>query len=196
MNSLLFNRLKHESKEMDSYPQFTLTKDSSNELIWYVSFKGVENTLYENEEFTLKFEFSYKYVIIINNNYIIYYIQPTQKPSVTFVGNIPINPFIFSNGIICLDILDTDWTPILKVSSVTLSILSMLSSTKEKRKPYNDAEVCKSGLKNFNQGIWRHHYKNIQTYLNLQQVFIMISDLYLFLFINFFFYFYLLIQLL
>ena len=61
-----------------------------------------------------------------------------QKPIVTFVENIPINPFVFSNGLICLDILDTDWSPILTVSSVTLSILSMLSSTKEKKRPVND----------------------------------------------------------
>ena len=68
-----------------------------------------------------------------------------QKPIVTFVENIPINPFVFSNGLICLDILDTDWSPILTVSSVTLSILSMLSSTTKKIRPVNDELVCKSG---------------------------------------------------
>ena len=52
-----------------------------------------------------------------------------KKPSVTFVENIPINPYVFSNGLICLNILDTDWSPSLTVSSITLSILSMLSST-------------------------------------------------------------------
>ena len=84
-----------------------------------------------------------------------------QKPIVTFVENIPINPFVFSNGLICLDILDTDWSPILTVSSVTLSILSMLSSTKEKKRPVNDEAIIKKGITNFNQGVWRHHYANI-----------------------------------
>ena len=84
-----------------------------------------------------------------------------KKPSVTFVENIPINPFVFSNGLICLNILDTDWSPSLTVSSVTLSILSMLSSTKEKKRPVNDELVCKSGIQNFNQGIWRHNYVKV-----------------------------------
>ena len=30
--------------------------------IWYVSFKGAENTLYANENFTLQFKFSNEYV--------------------------------------------------------------------------------------------------------------------------------------
>ena len=84
-----------------------------------------------------------------------------QKPSVIFVENIPINPYVFSNGLVCLDILDTDWSPILRVSSVTLSVLSMLSSTTVKKKPPNDDEICRKGLKNFNQGKWFHKYKDV-----------------------------------
>ena len=84
-----------------------------------------------------------------------------KKPSVTFVDNIPINPFVFSNGLICLNILDTDWSPSLTVSSIALSILSMLSSTTKKIRPVNDELVCKSGLNNFNEGNLRHHYVNI-----------------------------------
>ena len=37
----------------------------------------------------------------------------------------------------------------------------MLSSTKEKKKPPNDDEVCKSGYKNFNEGQWHHYYKDV-----------------------------------
>ena len=77
-----------------------------------------------------------------------------QKPIVTFVENIPINPFVFSNGLICLDILDTDWSPILTVSSVTLSIFTfchykphlplrtLLSSQTETPYPLNNNSPC------------------------------------------------------
>ena len=147
MNQILANRLKVELREMKNYPQFSVVIDKKNQMIWYVSFKGEENTLYAKEDFKIKFEFSLNY--------------PIKKPAVTFVENIPINPYVFSNGLICLNILDNEWTPVLRVSTVSLSVVNLLSSTTEKKKPVNDEEVCKSGCKNFNQGHWTHNYKNI-----------------------------------
>ena len=91
------HRLKAEYKEMSDYPQFSVEIDNSNKLIWYVSFKGEDNTLYANEKFKIKFEFTPKYVIKLFN----IKLQPIQKPAVTFVENIPINPYVFSNGLIC-----------------------------------------------------------------------------------------------
>ena len=58
-----------------------------------------------------------------------------------FIGEPPIHEHIYSCGYICLSTLDKDWTPALKTSGVVMSILSMMSSAVEKRKPPGDAEA-------------------------------------------------------
>ena len=52
------------------------------------------------------------------------------------------NPFVFSNVFICLNILGNEWSPSLKISQITLRILSMLSQTRIKRKTSNDDKIC------------------------------------------------------
>ena len=84
-----------------------------------------------------------------------------ERPAVTFVNKIPINPYVFSNGFICLSILEAEWSAALTVSTVTLSILSMLSSTKEKRKPINDAQICARGWKSPKDAFWFHNYQDV-----------------------------------
>lgn len=65
----------------------------------------------------------------------------TEAPEVTFMISseraVPIHPHIYSNGIICLDLLDTQgWSPVQNVSSVCMSIQSMLTgNTKDERPP-------------------------------------------------------------
>ena len=66
MNKMKFNRLKYENKDIKNYDLFSLEIDPNDNDIWYISFKGIKNTLYENENFTLKFQFNDRYVS--NNN--------------------------------------------------------------------------------------------------------------------------------
>ncbi|KAJ1932103.1 hypothetical protein FBU59_006483 [Linderina macrospora] len=88
---------------------------------WLIDIKGVDSTLYENESFTLQFKFTREY--------------PIEAPEVTFTGNVPLHPHIYSNGHICLSILYQHWSPVLTVDAICLSILSML----------NDVYIKKAG---------------------------------------------------
>ena len=136
MQGKRLNRLNKELADLKTFPTFSVKVDDNNEKIWYISFKGAENTLYAGENFTLQFKFSDEYVRYFYN----LNIQPIDSPEVIFVGHIPTHEHIYSNGFICLSILYNEWSPALRVSSVCLSILSMLSSAKVKKKPHGDAE--------------------------------------------------------
>ena len=62
MQNKCLNRLNKELIDISQFPYFSVRVDDNNQRIWYVSFKGAENTLYANENFTLQFRFSLEYV--------------------------------------------------------------------------------------------------------------------------------------
>lgn len=54
---------------------------------------------------------------------------------------IPMHPHIYSNGIICLDLLGTaGWSPVQTVESVCMSLQSMLTANNRNERPAGDKE--------------------------------------------------------
>ncbi|XP_051542951.1 ubiquitin-conjugating enzyme E2 W isoform X1 [Myxocyprinus asiaticus] len=130
----------------DPPPGMTLNEKSVQNTItqWIVDMEGAPGTLYEGEKFQLLFKFSSRY--------------PFDSPQVMFTGdNIPVHPHIYSNGHICLSILTEDWSPALSVQSVCLSIISMLSSCKEKRRPPDNSFYVRTCNKNPKKTKWWYH---------------------------------------
>ncbi|KAK2193969.1 hypothetical protein NP493_4g11047 [Ridgeia piscesae] len=133
-------------KDPPSGVEIDMNKISSNLSEWIVDVTGAAGTNYEGETFQLQFKFGPRY--------------PFDSPQVLFIGsNIPVHPHVYSNGHICLSILTDDWSPALSVQSVCLSIVSMLSSCKEKKRPPDNAFYVKTCSKNPKKTRWWYHGK-------------------------------------
>ena len=97
-----------------------------------------DNPIYPpNESYRLRFLFSQHY--------------PIEAPEVTFLTlsnperKIPLHPHIYTNGIICLDLLDSQgWSPVHNVESIRISIQSMLAGNTKAERPPGDAEFVRS----------------------------------------------------
>ena len=79
---------------------------------WDAIIEGPKGTPYEGGFFKLclKFEESY----------------PFNPPNVEFITRI-FHPNVSSRGKICVDILDSEWSPIISVSKLLISLCSLLS---------------------------------------------------------------------
>ncbi|KAJ6073218.1 hypothetical protein N7467_011303 [Penicillium canescens] len=104
---------------------------------WQMDIKVLDdNPLYFNQTYRLKFTFNNKY--------------PIEPPEVQFIQcdastgtprTIPMHPHIYSNGIICLDLLGTaGWSPVQTVESVCMSLQSMLTANNRDERPPGDQE--------------------------------------------------------
>eukprot|EP00923_Selenidium_pygospionis_P049106 GHVN01084538.1.p1 GENE.GHVN01084538.1~~GHVN01084538.1.p1 ORF type:complete len:213 (-),score=34.20 GHVN01084538.1:1603-2241(-) len=120
-------RIQKELKQITlSPPQGVSVSVGANIRLWIVTLTGCSGTIYEGEKYKMK--------IVFPKNY------PLSPPNIHFIGTPPRHSHIYSNGDICLNLLTDDWSPTLTASSLTVAILSMLSSAKEKRLPVNNAQ--------------------------------------------------------
>lgn len=124
-------RIAKELEEfMASPPDNCRVAMGKNLNVWIVTIAGAKNTLFENEKFKLRVSFPPDY--------------PTAPPSVYFLQPPPRHPHVYTNGDICLNLLGRDWRPNLNVAQLSLAILSMLSSAKQKGIPQDNAMHAQS----------------------------------------------------
>ncbi len=151
-SSPIMNRIKKEIKEMLQEPPENCSagpESESNLLLWKATIIGPTDSPYSNGIFFLTITFP--------NDY------PYNPPNIVF--NTPIyHPNINkSNGSICLDILKSEWSPILTISKVLLSICSLLTDPNPKD-PY-EPEIARiymrnKGIYESNARAWTNKYAN------------------------------------
>lgn len=79
---------------------------------WHAVIFGPEDTPWEGGTFQLELRFTNEY--------------PNKPPHVRFLSRL-FHPNIYNDGHICLDILQTQWSPIYDISAILTSIQSLLS---------------------------------------------------------------------
>ncbi|KAK8083778.1 ubiquitin-conjugating enzyme [Apiospora saccharicola] len=113
-------------------PGITLVKaDDLQE--WLLDIQVLDqNPIYAGETYRLKFRFGKQYPIGITPEVV--FTKQENRP-------IPMHPHIYSNGIICLDLLGSSgWSPVQNVESVCMSIQSMLTGNTKNHRPEGDAD--------------------------------------------------------
>jgi ubiquitin-conjugating enzyme E2 D/E len=108
-------RILKEMKELTLEENSNITAgpiDDSNLYKWSATIMGPKDSPYEGGVFVLDIDFP--------NNY------PFKPPQITFKTKI-FHPNISPSGSICLDILQSQWSPALTICKTLLSISSLLT---------------------------------------------------------------------
>jgi len=107
---------------------------------WLFTVEVMGESLYQGEVHSLQFRF--------DDNY------PISSPAVQFLVNekdgkhAPIHPHVYSNGHICASILGNEWSPVLSVVAVCVTLQSMLASCKKKERPVDNDRYVRHAPEN------------------------------------------------
>ncbi|KAJ3973268.1 ubiquitin-conjugating enzyme/RWD-like protein [Lentinula raphanica] len=140
MSSISSRRLSKELMEIknDGCPVGINLVQADDFSTWLFTLEVMGESLYKNEQFTLQFRFDEQY--------------PISSPAVQFVvtdgRQAPIHPHVYSNGHICASILGNEWSPVLSVIAVCVTLQSMLASCKKKQRPVDNDRYVKHAPEN------------------------------------------------
>jgi ubiquitin-conjugating enzyme E2 D/E len=107
-------RLIKEYSELEDNENYKAEPVDGNNFLWRATLFGPAQSKIEGKEFDLELQFPNEY--------------PYKPPKVRFLTPIS-NQHVSKEGAICLDILDTAWSPALTIDRVLLSILSVLTDS-------------------------------------------------------------------
>jgi len=130
MASIAARRLGKELKEIqtEGCPVGIKLVKADDFEVWWFTIEVMGESLYREEVYTLQFRFDPQY--------------PISAPAVQFVVTnglqAPVHPHVYSNGHICASILGNEWSPVLSVTAVCVTLQSMLASCKKKERPIDN----------------------------------------------------------
>ncbi|KAL7671171.1 hypothetical protein ACOME3_006077 [Neoechinorhynchus agilis] len=119
-------RLMRDFKKLQSDDNMGISASPTDDniMVWDAVIFGPEDTPFEDGTFKLRLEFSEDY--------------PAKAPLVKFTTKM-FHPNIYNDGRICLDILQTRWSPTYDVEAILTSIQSLLNEPNTNSPANNEA---------------------------------------------------------
>jgi ubiquitin-conjugating enzyme E2 A len=116
MSQSLHRKLLREFKaiKQEARKDYSVQLDGQDLTHWTISLFGAAATDWEGAVFRLNVIFPAQY--------------PIECPEVRFVGVIPFHPNVYSNGKICLDLLQHNWSAAYGIDAVIVALQALLQS--------------------------------------------------------------------